>query len=60
MDKHERAAMADIAAREQDAFLRQSSIKFLECAINLMATHLTMEEVAGLLEQHAKNLREWG
>jgi len=39
-------------------YLRRSSITFLECAIHLMATHLTMEQIAQILEQEAQMLRE--
>lgn len=43
-----------------DEYLRRSSVTFLECAISLMATHMTMSEVAEILRQEARNLEEFG
>jgi hypothetical protein len=50
-----------IAARETDAFLKRSSITYLEClecCISLMLTHLAREDVAAILEQEASMIRE--
>jgi hypothetical protein len=48
-----------LAAREEALFLRRSSTRFLECAIHLCATHMTLQEVADLLEEEAAQLRRY-
>jgi hypothetical protein len=47
----------NMAEQETAAFLRRSSITYLECCISLMMTHLPQEEVAAILEQEASMLR---
>lgn len=37
-------------------YLRRSSLTFLECAINLMATHMSLDEVAAVLREEADQL----
>jgi hypothetical protein len=49
----------ELAAREEALFLRRSSTRFLECAIHLCATHMTLQEVADLLEEEAAQLRRY-
>lgn len=39
-------------------YLRRSSLTFLECAINLMATHMSLDEVASVLRQEADQIEE--
>lgn len=51
--------LPELAAREEALYLRRSSTRFLECAIHLCATHMTLEEVADLLEQEAAQLRHY-
>ena len=41
-------------------YLRRSSATFLEAAISLMATHIPMDEVAMILEEEARQIREFG
>lgn len=41
-------------------YLHRSSVTFLECAISVMATHMSVEAVAGILEEEARQLREFG
>lgn len=49
----------DRLAREASAaYLRRSSLRFLECAINLMATHMSLEEVAAVLRAQADQLED--
>ena len=51
----------DSHSQEQtNEFLRRSSITYLECCVSLMLTHLSREEVASILEQEAKMVRELG
>ena len=51
----------DSRSQEQtNEFLRRSSITYLECCVSLMLTHLSREEVASILEQEAKMVRELG
>lgn len=50
---------SELSAREQALYLRRSSTRFLECAIHLCATHMTLEEVADLLEREAEQLRRF-
>lgn len=46
-------------SREQtEAFLRRSSITYLECCISLMLTHMRREEVVAILEQEARMQRD--
>lgn len=56
MDKR----LDELAEQATDDFLHRSSITFLECAIHLMATHMSLEEVAHILEEEARLLRELG
>lgn len=58
--EHEDRKLSRICAEQQDAYLRRSSTRFLECAIHLCATHMSLEEVAQLLETEAKMLRDLG
>lgn len=53
-------AVNDIAKAATDEYLRRSSIHFLECAIHLMATHMTIEEIVALLDRQAEIVREFG
>ncbi|QFI69971.1 hypothetical protein [Sinorhizobium alkalisoli] len=55
-----RDRLSELSASEQALYLRRSSLRFLECAIHLCATHMTLEEVAELLEQEAEQLRRFG
>lgn len=49
----------DEMAEEATAFwLARSSITFLECAINLMLTHMTKEAVIEVLRAETKMLEE--
>jgi hypothetical protein len=41
-------------------FLRRSSITYLECAIAVMLTHMSREEVIAILDQEADDLEEFG
>ncbi|WP_426131295.1 hypothetical protein [Pararhizobium sp. PWRC1-1] len=43
---------------QQKAYLQRSSVRFLECAIHLCVTHMSIEEAAILLERQAALLRE--
>lgn len=52
-----RHALDRLARKEREAFLRRSSTRFLECAIHLCVTHMTLNEVADLLEEEARQLR---
>lgn len=45
---------------QREAYLRRSSLHFLECAIHLCASHMPLEEVAQILEAEARMLREHG
>lgn len=55
---HEPRSLEKISATESEAW--RSSLRFLECAIHLCATHMSMEEVATLLEAEATMLRDLG
>jgi hypothetical protein len=52
--------LSQISASQVDDFLKRSSITFLECAINLMATHMSKEEIAATLEEEARLVKEMG
>jgi hypothetical protein len=47
-----------ICERQKEDFLRRSSLTYLECCISLMLTHMSVEEVAAILERQAETLRE--
>lgn len=55
-EEHKRLTQLCEAQREE--FLRRSSVRFLECAVNLCVSHMSMEDVAQLLESQAALLRE--
>lgn len=48
-----------LAEAEHEEFLRRSSRRFLECAINLCVTHMSLHEVAELLDEEARQLRRY-
>ncbi|KXF79144.1 hypothetical protein ATN84_05280 [Paramesorhizobium deserti] len=50
----------DMSRQQTEVYLRRSSIGFLECAINLMATHMPLKDVADILEAEAKSIKELG
>ncbi len=50
-------ALDRLARKEREEFLRRSSTQFLECAIHLCATHMSLSDVADLLEEEARLLR---
>lgn len=57
----DRERKIDRLSREQtNEFLRRSSITYLECCVSLMLTHLSREQVASILEQEARMVRELG
>jgi len=49
--------LSEAATRE---YLRRSSLTFLECAISLLATHMSIEEVAQILRQEADDIEQFG
>ena len=59
-EQHEPRPLAKISAAESEAWRRHSSLRFLEYAIHLCATHMSVEDVAELLEAEAAMLRELG
>ncbi len=59
-EQREPRSLAKISAAESEAWRRHSSLRFLECAIHLCATHMSVDEVASLLEAEAAILRELG
>jgi hypothetical protein len=60
MHDNENHRIDHICDEQQKAYLRRSSIHFLECAVHLCVTHMTVEETALLLEQQAILLRDHG
>jgi hypothetical protein len=59
-DPKKTRAISRICDAEREAWLRRSSIHFLECAIHLCVSHMSIEEVAALLEKEAEMLRDLG
>lgn len=53
-----RRRLTELSEEESRAYLRRSSLTFLECAIHLCVTHMGLEEVARILEEEASILRE--
>ncbi|MDA5243366.1 MULTISPECIES: hypothetical protein [Agrobacterium] len=49
-----------MAHEQQQDFLRRSSLHFLECAIHLCATNMSISELAARLEKQAQYLRQFG
>ncbi len=47
-----------LAQAEIEAFLKRSSLTYLECCISLMLTHLPRDEVAKILNDEAEMLRD--
>ena len=56
-ERKSRPALDRLARKEREEFLRRSSTQFLECAIHLCATHMSLDDVADLLEEEARLLR---
>lgn len=52
--------ISKIAYEQQQDFLRRSSLQFLECAIHLCATSMSISELASRLEKEAQYLRQFG
>ncbi len=52
--------ISDMAYEQQQDFLRRSSLQFLECAIHLCATTISVSELATRLEKQAQYLRQFG
>lgn len=55
-EEHKR--LMQLCEEQREEFLRRSSVRFLECAVNLCVSHMSMEDVAQLLESQAALLRE--
>lgn len=53
-------AIETLSEQATAEYLRRSSVTFLECAISLLATHMTMAEVAAILREEADQLEELG
>lgn len=49
-----------IAEQEATAFKAEQAKQFLDCAINLAATSMSIPAVIRLLEDHAEILKEFG
>ena len=61
MDEGGKPADLDAVSEAATAeYLRRTSITFLECAISLMATHLSMAEVAAILRDEANQIEQFG
>ena len=58
MDEHD--PIGEVSQSEASEYLRRSSVSYLECAISLMASHMDVDMVAGILEEEARQLREFG
>jgi len=54
------SAIDDLAKLETQRFLRTKDMRFLECAIELMLTDYSPEEVEAILRQQADMIRELG
>lgn len=52
--------ISKMAYEQQQDFLRRSSLQFLECAIHLCATNMSISELATRLEKQAQYLRQFG
>ena len=50
----------EIAEREAAMFLAEQSRQFLDCAINLCATSMSIPALIRLLEDHTELLKEFG
>lgn len=52
--------ITEIAEREAALFVAEQSRQFLDCAINLCASSMSIPALIKLLEDHAEILREFG
>jgi hypothetical protein len=52
--------ITEIAQREAELFLAEQSRQFIDCAINLAVTHMSVTAVIRLLEDHIELLKEYG
>ena len=60
MARLKKSDLERISQDQTENYLRRSSLTYLECCVSLMLTHMTMEEVAAILEQEARLVRELG
>lgn len=60
MSKAERGAITRLGELERTRFLRTKDMRFLECAIELMLTDYSPEEVAAILREQAKIVEDYG
>lgn len=52
--------ITEIAQREAALFLAEQSRQFIDCSINLAATHMPIPAVIRLLRDHIELLEEFG
>lgn len=52
--------ITEIAQRAAELFLAEQSKQFIDCAINLAATHMPISAVIKLLKDHIELLKEYG
>lgn len=57
---HRKSEIDRLGRQQIEAYLRRSSLTYLECCISLMLTHMTTDEVAEILEAEARMVRELG
>lgn len=60
MSKAERGAITRLGELERARFLRTKDMRFLECAIELMLTDYSPEEVAAILREQASIVENYG
>ncbi|MRX31905.1 hypothetical protein [Aminobacter sp. MDW-2] len=53
-------SITELAEQAAAAFQAEQARKFLDCAINLCATSMSIPAVIRLLEDHAEILKEFG
>lgn len=56
---HRKGEIDRLGRQQIEAYLRRSSLTYLECCISLMLTHMTRDEVAEILEAEARIVREF-
>ncbi|WP_260855418.1 hypothetical protein [Mesorhizobium amorphae] len=60
MPKTPKSVLEQMAEEQTDAYLHRSTVAFLECAIHLMMSHMSQDEVVKILRAEADLLEEHG
>lgn len=55
----DRRRLEGLSRDQTEDYLRRASLTYLECCVSLMLTHLPRDDVAKILEEEARLVREF-